>query len=597
MLIKDIAVYLKSGFISSFAKMARQELSPDMKNYIEENHLYHITSDAKTAETIANSEYLKAATGIMKNINSYGTAGVCLFAGAPDIEDYIKNLTDANLKKNPYLNPTMIANAVEIDVKSKELKNYKVRGLADNVIFCEGYCILPHERVKSVQLVPDLIRDKAGNPIFDKKTGEPVGVNFRKRTEEEIKKSPNEYIPSKDYLDYMKIKGLEYGYKDGNNIIQNAQNLLKTIIHEGEIEGKSTSQNFRANFANVIKNRFQKLTQIKIDENVDSKINRIMEEFTFKNKNPYRDEKFALAVAEFQKEGLTQMKLNEELDNLTKSEEGKFFRAKMESLDKTPIRKKGIHGINHNNRVAMHTMIIAKNEGLLTNDKDNKMKDILLNAAYYHDIGRIGNIGPHSRRSAKLVDKIDLRFENGKMYSIEDRKLLKFLIHGHEGNDKDFDKLAKKYEIPEDKKQEAIDMLRVIKDADALDRVRIDSNLPFYMKTDLNPKYLRTDTAKRMLNASYELENLTKKVDFEHIIAYKTEGQKEEKKDEMQIAKKKFENSIKVELSKLPQIHQKAKQTLNLCKEKMSYIGYGVKDKMKNILNLSKTKKKDDFER
>ena len=68
--------------------------------------------------------------------------------------------------------------------------------------------------------------------------------------------------------------------------------------------------------------------------------------------------------------------------------------------------------------------------------------------------------------------------------------------------------------------------MAILKDADALDRVRLDFNKGI-MATDLNPKYLRTDTAKRLLNASYQLEGLTNKVSFDRILAYKTEEQTE----------------------------------------------------------------------
>ena len=77
-------------------------------------------------------------------------------------------------------------------------------------------------------MVPDLIRDSEGNVILDEKNGEPLGVKFRKRTEEEIENSPNQYIPSQDYLEYMNTKRLEYGYKDGKNLLENMQNLFKT---------------------------------------------------------------------------------------------------------------------------------------------------------------------------------------------------------------------------------------------------------------------------------------------------------------------------------------------------------------------------------
>lgn len=514
-----------------------------------------------------------------------------MFAGTPDLENYIKNLTDASIKRNPYLNPTMIANAVQIDVKSEELKNYKVRGLADNAIICEGYCILPHERVKAVQLVPDLIRNSDGSPVIDKKTGEPLGVRFRERTEKEIMQSPTEYFPSKDYLEYMEQKRVEYGYAEGKNILAHGYNLLKTLKCEGELEGNTTIENTRNNFVQAIKNIFNRATKVQIDENADAKIDRLMGEFNFDKKNPYRDSKFGLAVAKFQQQGLTQLELRPELEALIHSKEGQFFSQKAESLDKSPIRKKGIHGIAHNNRVAMHAMLIAKYDGILENDSDNRIKDILLTAAYYHDIGRIGNNGPHSKRSARLVDKLDLRFEDGTEYSDEDRNLLKMLVEGHEGKDKDFERLAKKYQIHEDKKEQAKKMLFIIKDADALDRVRIDTNTSFRMKTNLDPSFLRTDTSKRLLNVSYELESLTKKVDFRHVLLYKTDSQVSEHKNPMQIQKEKFENGIKVELSKLPEIPRKIKRTLSLCRENMTLFGNGMKDKMKQILKSKKDNK------
>ena len=94
-------------------------------------------------------------------------------------------------------------------------------------------------------------------------------------------------------------------------------------------------------------------------------------------------------------------------------------------------------------------------------------------------------------------------------------------------------------------------MLFVIKDADAVDRVRIDINFPFYMKTDLNPNYLRTNTSKRLLNVAYELEYLHENVEFSNLLSYRTERQEEEQKDSMQMQKEDFDTKMKVEPSKL----------------------------------------------
>ena len=68
----------------------------------------------------------------------------------------------------------------------------------------------------------------------------------------------------------------------------------------------------------------------------------------------------------------------------------------------------------------------------------------------------------------------------------------------------------------------------VVRDADALDRVRIDTKFPNY-KVNLNPKYLVNDTSKRLINAAYQLEFLTKKVpNIKNILnfgKYKMDGQ------------------------------------------------------------------------
>ena len=45
------------------------------------------------------------------------------------------------------------------------------------------------------------------------------------------------------------------------------------------------------------------------------------------------------------------------------------------------------------------------------------------------------------------------------------------------------------------------------------------------MNPNLNPKDLRTNVAKQLLQASYQLENLTHKVEFNRIISYKTSEQ------------------------------------------------------------------------
>ena len=53
---------------------------------------------------------------------------------------------------------------------------------------------------------------------------------------------------------------------------------------EGESEEKIAVKTAKANFRTVLKNMFQKVTQLKIDENTDTKINRVLDEFSFAKK-------------------------------------------------------------------------------------------------------------------------------------------------------------------------------------------------------------------------------------------------------------------------------------------------------------------------
>ena len=535
MLIKDIAMFVPRGIISTILKSVRTDIDTVGKEEILQNGLYHITKDQETAELILNSEYLKPSTGILKNINSFGTAVACMFDGLPTMDNYMKNLETTKTENNPLLTPNMVLNAIKISpTEMSELSNYKVRSLADNVIEYEGYCVLPKGKVKTVKLVPDLNRDTVTNmPIINPKTGE-YEIIFREAKEEELNQDQKTYKVKEDYLKYIEKMREKIGYLNGDHLPAKAMNSFITLMYEGKLEEDMMKEYSKKNFFKLIKDRIERWKTPKLDMSTDEKIYTEIKEFNHKKKNPYRDKKFGTAVADFQRQGLEQLKLKDELEEITTGEIGAFFRKKEKHIDKSHVIQKGIHGISHNDRVALLTMIIAKNEGVLEGDTDNRTKDILLTAAYLHDIGRkVGkfafNVGPHAKRSAKKINKIHVRYMNGQPYTEKDKNILKAVVEAHEGKDEIMDKLCGKYHISEEDKGYTKKLMTILKDADALDRVRIDFNKGI-MITDLNPQYLRTDTAKRLLDASYQLEGLTNKVSFDRILAYKTEEQTEESK-------------------------------------------------------------------
>ena len=531
MLIKDIAKFLPRGIVSTILKTIRTDIDKVGKEQILKNGLYHITTDEETAQLILDSGYLKPSTGILKNINSYGTAVACMFNGTPTIENYIKNLETTKASNNPLITPNMVLNGIKISpTEMSELVNYKARSLADDVIIYEGYCVLPKEKVQTVKLVPDLNRDAVTNePIVNPKTGE-YEIIFREAQEEELSQDKKTYEAKEDYLKYVETVKKKIGYLEGNHLPSKAINAFITLMYQGRIEGDMTKK-YSKNIFKHIKNAIKRWKTPKLDMSTDEKIYTEIREFNNKKKNPYRDRKFGLAVADFQKQGLEQLELKDELEKITTGEIGKFFRRKNQQIDKTNIIQRGIHGIHHNDRVAMLSMMIARNEGILEDDTDHRTKDILLMAAYEHDIGRkVGkmtfNIGPHAKRSARKLRKIDVKYLNGQPYTEQDKNILRAVVEAHEGKDEAMDQICKKYHISEENLKYAKKLMTILKDADALDRVRLDYNTGIVI-TDLNPKYLRTNTAKRLLNASYQLEGLTNKVSFDKILAYKTEEQAE----------------------------------------------------------------------
>jgi len=144
---------------------------------------------------------------------------------------------------------------------------------------------------------------------------------------------------------------------------------------------------------------------------------------------------------------------------------------------KDPI---SVHGKLHTKRVLLLSLILAYYEKLNTEDKD-----ILACAAVYHDIGRINDnvCYKHGEYSiSKMLSQGIIKDVNTSK-----NQILKYIIENHCINDEQAFINIEKYNITD--KNRALKLLKVFKDADGLDRVRIK---------DLDIKYLRTETAKKL---------------------------------------------------------------------------------------------------
>ena len=140
------------------------------------------------------------------------------------------------------------------------------------------------------------------------------------------------------------------------------------------------------------------------------------------------------------------------------------------------------HNANHAHRVLIHSVVLSSIMNLTNADKE-----ILYTAAVYHDIGRINDsIDPtHGFRSwFKFIHGI---YDN-KMDK-EQINIVKYLIINH-CLDGDF---THNFDL---KTREKEYLLRIFKDADALDRVR---------NNKLNISYLNYDESKKMILFAKEL--------------------------------------------------------------------------------------------
>lgn len=165
-----------------------------------------------------------------------------------------------------------------------------------------------------------------------------------------------------------------------------------------------------------------------------------------------------------------------------------LFEESMSDIKEELLFKSDLHGISHNERVAIFAFAI----GILENLNDNDLK-ILLEAAKYHDIGRINNgiDGNHGIRSAKKIDSIGLELDD------EEIELLKTICICHSSDDKKFEEIFESNNIKDVNRCRVL--ANILKDADALDRVRLPRT------RILDARYLRTESARRMTAGAYEL--------------------------------------------------------------------------------------------
>lgn len=146
-----------------------------------------------------------------------------------------------------------------------------------------------------------------------------------------------------------------------------------------------------------------------------------------------------------------------------------------------------IHGKDHIERVIFFSVLLSFAYKL-----DEADTNILINAASLHDTRRVndGWDTEHGPRAAR--ESIQYAHDIKK----EDKEILQAVIAAHSRDDKKMDETIREFVKNDDDFPRAKRLAKFFKDADGLDRVRI--NL-------LDPAYLRNDYSKGLVDFSYKL--------------------------------------------------------------------------------------------
>lgn len=149
----------------------------------------------------------------------------------------------------------------------------------------------------------------------------------------------------------------------------------------------------------------------------------------------------------------------------------------------------GIHGIGHANRVLFLSILLSELYNL--SDKD---KELIFTSAIFHDIGRINQDinAIHGELSYRKMHQLALL--SPQSLGCEDDNVLKYIMENHCKSDKKIYNQTGQYGIRDGNR--AVFLLKLFKDCDGLDRVRLG---------DLDINYLRNEKSKKLVDIAYLL--------------------------------------------------------------------------------------------
>lgn len=166
-----------------------------------------------------------------------------------------------------------------------------------------------------------------------------------------------------------------------------------------------------------------------------------------------------------------------------------YYKSLIESYDKLNreiLFESHVHGPDHIERVIFFSHLLS-----FLNDLDFYDLDILRNAASLHDTKRRDDSYDPGHGPRAALGSIEYSYARN-----DDKKILQAVIAAHSPEDRAMDKIITNFIDPKDDFSRAQFLAKLFKDADGLDRVRINH---------LDPRYLRNDYSKALVDFSYEL--------------------------------------------------------------------------------------------
>ncbi len=188
------------------------------------------------------------------------------------------------------------------------------------------------------------------------------------------------------------------------------------------------------------------------------------------------------------------LKGDDKIKKLMRSHYGTQLLLAYATLDRAELYDSRWHGQGHIERVMMLGALIAMGEGF--SEEDTKLA---LFACSYHDIGRWDDSKDdfHGLRSAEGIVERGLVKLLGRVD--ESRvAILQAAIATHSMHDSALEENQKRFNVPKEEYERCRRICWCLKDADNMDRVRLN---------DLDPKYLRHESSKKMVDTCWYLLN------------------------------------------------------------------------------------------